>query len=309
MVLPPCLLHALLPRGKQGTSHEPFRQLFSGLKIPEVFTEAICTQFREGEHKRDWALWVLVGLGLGLQSAALSCEPKRRQGQSVLGCPGGSSRFLPLSFTRVPVNTGWRETCVLGLWTQHWCWWVRLPWKRAGQGLFSGLFSHAVVWLLACKGVQWESTSTHISDPRDLLSMHPGRRTSRGMHVREHLCAISSLSHMTLKAPPALFPALLDSPVCSQVCWVFANEKDGLDMMSSWPAANLSQPWGGNHKPRRGLTKKTFSLQGVKKISSKWFRFVGERGCSPFLSCRVSPSFLCQPGARCLLYLLGWICC
>lgn len=96
MVFPPCLLHALLPRGKQGTSHEPFRQLFSGLKIPEVFTEAICTQFREGEHKRDWALWVLVGLGL--QSAALSCEPKRRQGQSVLGCPGGSSRFSPLSF-------------------------------------------------------------------------------------------------------------------------------------------------------------------------------------------------------------------
>lgn len=68
---PPCLLHAPFPRGEQGTSHEPSKQLCSGLKIPEVFTEMISAQFKEGEHKRDWALWVLVGLdnnsfGMGL---------------------------------------------------------------------------------------------------------------------------------------------------------------------------------------------------------------------------------------------------
>lgn len=84
---------------------------------------------------------------------------------------------------------------------------------RAGS-VFRSVFTCSCV--IAC--MQGCTVREHLYSPRDLLSMHPGRRTSRGMHVREHLCAISSLSHMTLKAPPVLFPALLDSPVCSQVC-------------------------------------------------------------------------------------------
>lgn len=56
-----CLPRAAFPWGRKGTSHEPFRQLCSGLKIPEVFTGMVSSQFKEGEHKRDWALWVLVG--------------------------------------------------------------------------------------------------------------------------------------------------------------------------------------------------------------------------------------------------------
>lgn len=44
-----------------------------------------------------------------------------------------------------------------------------------------------------------------------------------------------------------------------------ANGRDCLDMMSSWPASNLTQPWEGNHKPRRGLINKTFSLQEGKE--------------------------------------------
>lgn len=257
MVFPPCLLHALLPRGKQGTSHEPFRQLRSGLKIPEVFTEVISTQFREGEHKRDWALWVLAGRGLGLQSAALSCEPKRWQGPSALGVQGEAQDSHPF---RLHMNANWRESRVLGWGTQHWCLWGRLPWKRAGQG--GGCRSvFTCNYVVAC--MQGCTVRGHlylcITDPRDLLSTHPGERTSRGRHLREHLCAVSSLSHDS-KGCSCVVSCIIGltglfSGVLSVCQW-----KRCLDMVSSWPAANLSQPWGGNHKPRRGLIKKTFSL-------------------------------------------------
>jgi len=71
---PPCLLHAQFPRGRQGTSHEPFGQPCSGLKIPEIFTGMISTQFKEGEHKRDWALWALIGLDNNSVVMGLVCR-------------------------------------------------------------------------------------------------------------------------------------------------------------------------------------------------------------------------------------------
>lgn len=82
-------LHAPLPRGRQATSHEPFRQLSSGLKIPGVFREMISTQFNRGRAQKGlgpvgvgWPRQQFSWRGLGLQAAALSCEPKRWQGQS-----------------------------------------------------------------------------------------------------------------------------------------------------------------------------------------------------------------------------------
>lgn len=102
---PPCLLHAPFPRGKQGTSHEPFRQLCSDLKIPEIFTEMISTQFKEGEHKRDWALRVLVGLdnnsvGMGLVCRQQLCHVslKDDKGNPSAWLPWGNLKISTLFF-------------------------------------------------------------------------------------------------------------------------------------------------------------------------------------------------------------------
>lgn len=95
------------------------------------------------------------------------------------------------------------------------------------------------------------------------LCVHPWKRTSCGTWAS--LCSHFIVSKMPPKVPPAPFRMLLDSLVCSQVHWVFAKERNCLDMMSSWPASNLTRPWGGNHKPRRGLINKTFSLQEGKE--------------------------------------------
>lgn len=99
---PPCLLHAPFPRGKQATSHEPFRQLGSGLKIPEVFTEMISTQFKEGEHKRDWALWVLVGPDNNSVGMGLVC---RQQLYHVSLKDGKGSHSAWLSWRNLEVST------------------------------------------------------------------------------------------------------------------------------------------------------------------------------------------------------------
>lgn len=122
-------------------------------------------------------------------------------------------------------------------------------------------------------------------------------------------CSLLTVSNVPLEVPPALFCTLLDSPGCSQVCGVFASQRDCLDTMSSWPASNLTQPGGAVTSPGEALSIKHFPCGRVKKICSSWFRFVRERGSSVLLSCQARPHFLCQQGAHCLLHLLCRIIC
>lgn len=99
---PPCLLHSPFPRGRQATSHEPFRQLSSGLKIPELFTEMISTQFREGEHKRYWALWVFVGADSNPVGMGLVC---RQQLYHVSLKDGKGNHSTWLNWSKLEVST------------------------------------------------------------------------------------------------------------------------------------------------------------------------------------------------------------
>lgn len=72
----------------------------------------ISTQFKEGEHKRDWALWVLVGrdnnpVGMGLvcRQQLYHVSLKDDKGNRSAWLSWGSLKISTLSFyARMPVH-------------------------------------------------------------------------------------------------------------------------------------------------------------------------------------------------------------